>query len=677
MPTTRHLAAILIADIARYSHLLEVDEIGTLRRRKALRAEIIDPKILEHNGRIVTTKGDSILAEFVSVIDALGCAVEIQAGVAAAESDPMRLPDRRIAFRIGIHQGDIQAEDDGDILGDGVNVAERLESLAEPGGIWVSGRVQEDSIGKMALVFEDMGEQSLKNIKRPVRAYRVRSTQERSICEWEMPRYLDPTHSIVRCQFSPVVPVFAFNNKHYCLFHYPSISEDILINTNRKFALAREADVDIIALLSSEVHNWLSSNLPIDLSGIDVTVPFNFDWLTDLLLEFPQAKTNRTIHLPQSRFWNQVQVSTSDPTLRYDFAQSKFYGNFVATNCVINTLELSKCTFSGVVRLGNLHRPADIGNLLASDATFSKGVIGHELSVRTRFDISNVDFQGKPNSMNIRDSFCNDVKADGLSARGQICITNTEFAGDVNLEEAKLSHEFVFINNHLLASTTFKNSEFRGKIDFNGSKFEGQFDLTATIRDAAEIFDADFSSCKFRHEAKFRNREFGGQTDFNGCVFKQAPDFSGTSLGHDTSFADAIFHDFDSAHARHRYRTLRKQIDRSKSAEDYGAVLEAEMRSSIKASSVIVKCILISYFIVANYGKDTFGAVKSTLVAIVVFACAYFVVDIVPPRWVEAWGEACSPYVYGKISEDCATIAAREAVLIDRKRMILRTVNET
>src|SRR5712664_1483390 len=167
----RRLAAILAADVAGYSRLIEADEEGTLSRLKALRAELIDPKIAGHHGRIVKTTGDGLLIEFASVIDALRCAAAVQA--AMAEGNAPIPPDRRIEFRIGINVGDIVVED-GDIFGDGVNVAARLEGLADPGGICVSARVQEDAAGKLDLAFEDIGEQGLKNIARPVRTYRVR-----------------------------------------------------------------------------------------------------------------------------------------------------------------------------------------------------------------------------------------------------------------------------------------------------------------------------------------------------------------------------------------------------------------------------------------------------------------------------------------------------------------------
>jgi class 3 adenylate cyclase len=166
----RRLAAILAADVAGYSRLMGADEEGTLARLKANRRALIDPKIAEHKGRIVKTTGDGLLVEFASVVDALRCACEMQAGLAARNAGVAA--EDRIDFRVGIHQGDIVVEGE-DIFGDGVNIAARLEGLAMPGGICVSARVQEDAAGKLDLAFEDLGEQRLKNIARPVRVYRV------------------------------------------------------------------------------------------------------------------------------------------------------------------------------------------------------------------------------------------------------------------------------------------------------------------------------------------------------------------------------------------------------------------------------------------------------------------------------------------------------------------------
>ena len=166
----RRLAAILAADVAGYSRLIGANEEGTLARLKAHRRELIDPKIAEHRGRLVKTTGDGLLVEFASVVDALRCATEVQAAI--AERDGAASPDSRIEFRVGIHMGDIVVED-GDIFGDGVNIAARLEGLAEPGGICVSARVQEEVAGKLDIAFDDIGEPELKNIARPVRVYRV------------------------------------------------------------------------------------------------------------------------------------------------------------------------------------------------------------------------------------------------------------------------------------------------------------------------------------------------------------------------------------------------------------------------------------------------------------------------------------------------------------------------
>jgi adenylate cyclase len=166
----RRLTAILAADVAGYSRLMGADEEGTLARLKAHRRELVDPSIGEHRGRIVKTTGDGLLAEFASVVDAVRCAAEIQREMAERNGDVP--PDRRIEFRVGINLGDIII-DESDIFGDGVNVAARLEALADPGGICVSRMVRDQVRDKLALSFEDMGEQQVKNIARPVRAYRV------------------------------------------------------------------------------------------------------------------------------------------------------------------------------------------------------------------------------------------------------------------------------------------------------------------------------------------------------------------------------------------------------------------------------------------------------------------------------------------------------------------------
>ncbi len=166
----RRLAAILAADVVGYSRLMEADESGTLERLKSLRKELVQPKITERGGRIVKLMGDGLLAEFPSVVEAVQCAVDIQQAMAGREAD---LPDeRRIRLRIGINLGDIIVEGD-DIYGDGVNVAARLEGLASPDGICVSGTVFDHVKSKVGLDFADLGEQQVKNIDQPVQVYRI------------------------------------------------------------------------------------------------------------------------------------------------------------------------------------------------------------------------------------------------------------------------------------------------------------------------------------------------------------------------------------------------------------------------------------------------------------------------------------------------------------------------
>jgi len=167
----RRLAAILAADVAGYSRLMGADEEGTLAQLKAYRRELVDPKIAEHRGRIVKTTGDGALVEFASAVDAVRCAMEIQR--AMAERNAAIPEDRRIEFRIGINVGDIII-DEGDIYGDGVNIAARLEALAHPGAICVSENTYQQVKGKLALDVSDMGEQQLRNIALPVRVYDVR-----------------------------------------------------------------------------------------------------------------------------------------------------------------------------------------------------------------------------------------------------------------------------------------------------------------------------------------------------------------------------------------------------------------------------------------------------------------------------------------------------------------------
>src|SRR5207244_7623238 len=166
----RRLTAILAADVVGYSRLMGANESGTVTALETLRSDFINPKIGEHQGRIVKLTGDGMLVEFPSVVNAVACAAEVQRGV--RDRNKGVPPDRRIEFRIGVNVGDVIVQGE-DILGDGVNVAARLESIAPPGGITISGPARDHLGNRLDLTFEDMGERRLKNIERPIRVYSI------------------------------------------------------------------------------------------------------------------------------------------------------------------------------------------------------------------------------------------------------------------------------------------------------------------------------------------------------------------------------------------------------------------------------------------------------------------------------------------------------------------------
>ena len=199
MSQTRRLAAILAADVAGYSRLMGADEEGTLKRLKALRRELLDPKIAEHKGRIVKTTGDGLLVEFASVVDAVRCAVAVQQAMPERDADVGA--DRRIELRIGINLGDVIVEGD-DLYGDGVNIAARIEALADPSGVLVSNTVHDQVRDRLPFVFEDLGEQQVKNIARPVRVYRV--------CDLGAPKH--PSAPALTLPDKPSIAVLPFQN---------------------------------------------------------------------------------------------------------------------------------------------------------------------------------------------------------------------------------------------------------------------------------------------------------------------------------------------------------------------------------------------------------------------------------------------------------------------------------
>src|SRR5215471_12819109 len=203
MTSVRRLAAILAADVAGYSRLMGADEEGTHERLRGHLGELVNPKITEHRGRIVKNTGDGLLAEFASVVDAVRCAVEVQRAMAECN---MAIPvDQRIEFRVGINLGDVIVEGD-DIFGDGVNVAARLEGIAKPGGIAISGSVRDHIGNRLDLAFEDLGEQALKNIERPVRVYTV------SLGAPPAPAIPGPAAPAEAKKEKPSIAVLPFNN---------------------------------------------------------------------------------------------------------------------------------------------------------------------------------------------------------------------------------------------------------------------------------------------------------------------------------------------------------------------------------------------------------------------------------------------------------------------------------
>ncbi|MGH6797259.1 MAG: adenylate/guanylate cyclase domain-containing protein, partial [Roseiarcus sp.] len=172
MNETRKIAAILAADVVGFSRLAGADEERILARLRALRSDLIDPTVAVHRGRVVKRTGDGLIAEFRSVVDAARCAIELQNGM--VERNAGVPEDRRIVYRIGIHLGDVVEESDGDLMGNGVNIASRLEGVAEPGGICLSEDAYRQVRDKIKEPLVDLGEKALKNIARPVRAYAVK-----------------------------------------------------------------------------------------------------------------------------------------------------------------------------------------------------------------------------------------------------------------------------------------------------------------------------------------------------------------------------------------------------------------------------------------------------------------------------------------------------------------------
>ena len=237
----RRLAAIMAGDVAGYSRLMSADEEGTLRQLKAHRRELVNPKIIEHRGRIVKTTGDGMLVEFVSVVDAVRYAVDVQRGM--AERNTKVPSDKRIEFRIGINVGDI-ISDENDIYGDGVNVAARLEALAEPGGILVSRNVYDQVRDKLSFDFEDIGEQSVKNITRPISVHRVSFAEGATENAVEFKDTAKPELAVSQRPSIAVLPFANMSGDPEQEYFADGISEDIITGLSKLrwfFVIARNS----------------------------------------------------------------------------------------------------------------------------------------------------------------------------------------------------------------------------------------------------------------------------------------------------------------------------------------------------------------------------------------------------------------------------------------------------
>jgi adenylate cyclase len=231
MASTRRLVAILALDVTGYSRLMSVDEESTHERLKAHLGQLVDPKIKEHRGRTVKNTGDGLLAEFASVVNAVRCAVEVQRGM--IDREPMVTDERRIRFRIGINLGDVIVEEH-DIFGDGVNVAARLEALAEPGGICVTGMVHDHTRDKLAYPFDDMGDQSVKNIARPVRVYELRPEAIAGLPRSSSPPPAAIPQPAVRPRLSIVVLPFSnLSDERGQQYFADGITEDLTTDLSR------------------------------------------------------------------------------------------------------------------------------------------------------------------------------------------------------------------------------------------------------------------------------------------------------------------------------------------------------------------------------------------------------------------------------------------------------------
>jgi adenylate cyclase len=302
----------LAADVAGYSRLMGVDEEGTLARLKALRRELVDPKIAEHRGRIVKTMGDGMLVEFASVVDALRCAVEVQRGM--AERNAEMPPSSRIEFRMGVNVGDIMIDGD-DIYGDGVNVAARLEGLAEPGGLYISRKVRDEVRDKLDLAFEDMGEQQVKNVARPVRVFLVR-LEPGNAAEPKS----DKAAAMTKKPSIVVLPLANMSGDPEQEFFADGLTEDIITD------LSRFRDLLVISRHSAFVHKGNS------VKGEEVAREFGVDYVVEGSVRKAGDRVRVTVQLIDAQAGRHIWAERYDRRFEDIFAiQDEVTAAIVAT----------------------------------------------------------------------------------------------------------------------------------------------------------------------------------------------------------------------------------------------------------------------------------------------------------------------------------------------------------
>lgn len=308
----RRLMAILSADMVGYSRLMELDEAGTLARLKAHRIEVIDPTIRKNGGRLVKTTGDGLLVEFASAADAVECAVEIQRRMAKRNSDVDG--DRQIRFRVGINLGDIIVEDD-DVLGDGVNIAARLQALADPGGISVSQAVRDELAHRLEIPFEDQGEQALKNISRPVRAYRLAFEETAARPTPALPSPDDGGYSSIA-----VLPFANLSGDPDQEFFADGLTEDIIT------ALSRFRHLLVISRNSTFVYKGKAINLQ------EVAKAFGVQYVVEGSVRKIANRVRITVQLIDARNDRHVWAERYDRELEDIFAmQDEVTASIVAT----------------------------------------------------------------------------------------------------------------------------------------------------------------------------------------------------------------------------------------------------------------------------------------------------------------------------------------------------------